>query len=75
MTTCMLESKDWAANIWDEYVNVYAYIHNMFPHSYIKGRTPFESYTGHKPDVSNLRVFGSIAWARIPLDKRKYLDP
>ena len=28
-----------------------------------------------KPDVSNLRVFGSTAWARIPLDKRKSLQP
>ena len=25
--------------------------------------------------MSNLRVFGSTAWARIPLDKRKYLEP
>ena len=25
--------------------------------------------------MSNLRVFGSTSWARIPLDKRKYLEP
>ena len=41
----------------------------------MKGNTPFESYFGHKPDVSNLRVFGSTAWARIPLDKRRDLQP
>ena len=27
------------------------------------------------PDVSNFRVFGSIAWAEIPHDKRKDLQP
>ena len=41
----------------------------------MKGNTPFEAYFRHKPDVSNLRVFGSIAWARIPLDKRRALQP
>ena len=38
-------------------------------------KTPFESYFRHKPDVSNLRVFGSTAWDRIPLDKRRALQP
>ena len=41
----------------------------------MKGKTPFEAYFGHKPDVSNLRVFGSTAWAQIPLDKRRDLKP
>ena len=38
-------------------------------------KTPFEAYFRHKPDVLNLRVFGSTAWARIPLDKRRALQP
>jgi len=29
-------------------------------------RTPYESLTGHKPDVSYLRIFGSDCWARVP---------
>ena len=41
----------------------------------MKWKTPFEGYFRHKPDVSNLRVFGSTAWARIPLDKRRDLQP
>ena len=41
----------------------------------MKGKTLFESYFGHKLDVLNLRVFGSTAWARIPLDKRRDLQP
>ena len=52
-----------------------AYIQNRVPHSLVKGNTPFEAYFGHKPDVLNLRVFGSTAWARIPLDKRRALQP
>ena len=73
MTTCMLESKKLAENLWVEAIHVVEYIQNRVPHSSMKGNTPFEAYFGHKPDVSNLRVFGSTAWARIPLDKRRAL--
>ena len=41
----------------------------------MKWKTPFEAYSKHKLDVSNLRVFGSTAWAQIPLDKRRDLQP
>ena len=71
----MLEAKDLAANLWAEAMNVAGYIQNRIPHSSVKGKTTFEAYFGHKPDVSNFRVFGSTTQARIPLDKRKYLKP
>ena len=75
MTTCMLESKKLAATLWDKAMHAAEYINNRVPHSSMKGKTPFEAYFGHKPDVSNLRVFGSTAWARILLDKRRDLQP
>ena len=56
-------------------MNVSVYIQNMVPHSSIKGKTPFKAYYGHNLDVSNFRVFESTAWARIPHDKRKDLQP
>ena len=65
----MLESKKLDENLWDEAMHAIAYIYNRVPHSSMKWNTPFEAYFGHKPDVLNLRVFGSTAWARIPLDK------
>ena len=71
----MLESKKLDANLWDEAMHATSYIQNRVPHSYVKGNTPFEAYFGHKPDVSNLRVYGSTTWARIPLDKRRNLQP
>ena len=56
-------------------MNVSSHIYNIFPHSSVKGKTHFEAYFAHKPDVSNFKVFGSIVWDRIPLEKRKYLQP
>ena len=35
------------------------------------GGTPFEVLHGHNPNVSHLIFFGSKAWDRIPIDKRK----
>ena len=43
MTTCMLEAKDLAANIWAEAMNVVSYIQNNFLHSSMKEKTPFEA--------------------------------
>ena len=37
--------------------------------------TPFEAWSGHKPDVTHFNIFGSKAWARIPTQKRKDLQP
>ena len=71
----MLESKKLAGNLWDKSMRAVAYIQDKVPQSSMKGNTPFEAYLGHKLDVSNLRVFGSTPWARIPLDKRRALQP
>ena len=71
----MLESKKLAENLWFEAMHPIEYIQNRVPHSSMKGKNPFEAYFEHKPDVSNLQVFGSTAWARIPLDKRRALQP
>ena len=71
----MLHSKKLATNLWAEAIHAVAYIQNRVPHLLVKGKTPFEAYFGHNPDVSNLRVFGSTAWAQIPLDKRRDLQP
>jgi hypothetical protein len=37
--------------------------------------TPKEKFTGKKPDVSHLRVFGYIAYVHVPNEKRSKLDP
>ena len=65
----MLEAKDLNPNLWDEPINCVAYIQNRAPHKALDGRTPYEAWSGHKPNVSHFRVFGSKAWARIPSEK------
>jgi hypothetical protein len=37
--------------------------------------TSEEVYTGTKPNVSHLRIFGSIYYCHVPSEKRTKLDP
>ena len=75
MATCMIEENDLSHKIWDEEINCHAYIQNRAPHKSVDGKTPYEAWFGHKPNISYFRIFGSRAWARIPPEKRKALQP
>ena len=74
MSTCMIEAKDLNSKLWDEAINCAAYIQNKDPHKSVDGKTPYEAWFGHKPNISHFRIFGSRAWARIPSEKRKALQ-
>ena len=52
-----------------------AHIQNKAFHKSLKGKTPYEAWFGQNPNVSNFRIFGTKAWARIPSEKMKYLQP
>ena len=75
MATCMMEAKTLRPKYWAEAINCAAYIQNRVPHKQLDGMTPFEAWSGNKLDVTHFRIFGSRAWARIPTEKRKDLEP
>ena len=75
MANCMIHSRSLAPQYWAEAINCACYIQNRVPHQALKGITPFEAWSGRKPSVKHFRVFGSPAWAHIPAEKRKALDP
>ena len=58
MATCMLEAKDLSPKLWVESINCDAYVQNIFPHKSLDDKTPFEAWSGHKPNVSHFMVFG-----------------
>ena len=62
-------------NFWEKSINCASYIYNRFPHRQLDAMTPFEAWSGHKPDVTHFNIFGSKAWDRIPTEKRKDLQP
>jgi hypothetical protein len=75
MASCMLHAKSLPQGLWDEALNCATYIQNRSPHRSVKDKTPYESWSGLKLEVTHFCIFGSRAWARIPYENRKALDP
>jgi hypothetical protein len=75
MTNCMIQSKGLSLKYWVEAINCANYIVNHTPTKALKNITLEEAWTKSKLDVSHFRVFGNIACAHIPDEKRKALQP
>ena len=61
--------------LWAEAVSTAVYVQNRCPHRAVKGKTPEEAFTGEKPEVGHLRIFGCPVFIHVPSDKRSKLDP
>jgi hypothetical protein len=69
----MLHSSNAPLWLWSEAVRYASYILNRVP-SNEKLKTPFEIFYRIKPDVSNIRVFGSLTFILCPDQDRKKVD-
>lgn len=61
-------------SLWAEAAVTVNYLRNRSP-SLDRTKTPLELFFNIKPDVSDLRVFGSTVYAHIPKALRRKLDP
>lgn len=70
----MIHQSNVPLQFWGEALLTAVYIRNRCPNSSIDGKTPFENWTGNTPDIQNLRIFWSDAFAHVPKEKRTKLD-
>lgn len=56
---CLLIESGLPPSFWAEAINTATYIRNRCPSRTLDGKTPYEAWTGRKPIVSHLRIFGS----------------
>lgn len=70
----MMQHADVPKEFWDEAVRTAAYLINRSPSANLEDATPAEVWYGKKPDVSNLTVFGCIAYSHIPKELRNKFD-
>jgi hypothetical protein len=63
---CMLHSAKMDLRYWGEALLYTIHVCNLSPTSAIQDRVPAHVWTGHKPDVSHLCVFGSTTYVNIP---------
>ena len=74
MAKAMLHDKGMPKYFWGEAVNITVYLMNRHSIMAVKSKTPFEAWSGKKPYVNHLRVFGSIYIAYVPKELRQKLD-
>lgn len=75
LARAMLISKKLPDFLWDEAVSHANYLRNRAPTRALKGRTPYEAWNGHKPDISHLREFGCDVWVLDEAINRSKLHP
>ncbi|KAA0039326.1 copia-type polyprotein [Cucumis melo var. makuwa] len=70
----MLKRKKMPKEFWAQAVECAVYLSNHSPTRSLWNKTPQQAWTGRKPSISHLRVFGCMAYAHIPDQKRSKLD-
>jgi hypothetical protein len=71
----MIHDQDLPMHLWDEAARTTIYVQNRLSHSALGFKTPEEMFTGKKPEVSHLKIFGCPVFVHIPKEKRTKLDP
>jgi len=70
-----MADKSMPHHYWTEAVATTVYIMNRTPTIAVHGMTPKEKYSGRKPYLSHLKVFGCMAYVHVPNELRTKLDP
>ncbi|GKC27388.1 zinc finger, CCHC-type containing protein [Tanacetum coccineum] len=73
-TRCMMKATNMPQNFWAEAVRHAIYILNSVPTKALEDITPYEAIKRRKPNLENLRVFGCIAYAKVPSQRLTKLD-
>ncbi|KAI5312293.1 hypothetical protein L3X38_041466 [Prunus dulcis] len=74
MAKSMLHEKGLPYEFWAEAVNTAIHLLNRCPSKSLKEVTPFEAYTGRKPGIAHLKVFGALCHVLIPSALRHKLE-
>ncbi|KAM1746060.1 hypothetical protein ACFX11_012725 [Malus domestica] len=74
MAKSMLHDKGMPYYMWAEAVHTAVYILNRCPTRSLDNITPFEAYSGRKPGIAHLKIFGSVCYVHIPAELRHKLE-
>jgi len=74
MVRSMIKGKNLPHNFWGEAATTAVYILNRCPTKSLHSQVPEEVWSGLKPSVKHLRIFGSLCYRHIPDQRRKKLD-
>jgi hypothetical protein len=61
--------------LWAEACGTIVYLQNRSPHRILGKMTPKEAFTGRRPDVEHIRIFGCSTFSHVPSERRMKLYP
>jgi hypothetical protein len=71
----MIHDQDLLMCLWEEAAKTTVYVQNQLSHSALGFKTSEEMFSGKKPEVSHLKIFGCPIFIHILKEKRNKLDP
>ena len=71
----MLHDQDIPMHLWEEATRTTVYVQNHTPHRVLKNKIAEEVFSGKKPGVNHIRIFGCLVYIHIPKEKRTKLYP
>ncbi|BBH04991.1 transposable element gene [Prunus dulcis] len=74
MAKAMLHGKGLPYYLWAEAVHTAVYLINRCPTRALGDKTPFEAYSGRKPGLAHLKIFGCVCYVHISTKVRQKLD-
>jgi hypothetical protein len=74
-TRSMLHDQSLPLYLWAEACGTAVYLQNRSPHRILGKMTPEEAFTGRRPDVEHIRIFGCSTFSHVPSERRTKLDP
>ena len=71
----MMCDQDLPTSLWVEAVGTVVYVQNRCDHAILDQKTLEEVFTGEKPDVGHLRIFGCTVYVHVLKEKRTKMEP
>ena len=71
----MLHDQGLPIHLWAEACNTAIYVQNCCPHRVLGMSTPEEAFSGKKPNIFHLNIFGSPVYIHVTKDAKKKLEP
>jgi hypothetical protein len=71
----MIHDQDIPMCLWEKAAMAVVYVQKRLSHSALGLKTLEDMFTEKKPEVSHLKIFGSLVFIHIPKEKRNKLEP
>jgi hypothetical protein len=71
----MIHDQELPMFLWAKACNTTVYVQNRSPQRILGNKTPEEAFSGVKPEIGHLRIFGCPVYIHVPVENRIKLEP